>query len=336
MLFTEELGIDLGTVNVLVYVRGRGIVLQEPSVVAQEISTGEVIAVGEEARAMMGRSPETIQVRRPLRDGVIADYHITRKMLAHFIDHAIGRFRLFKPKIMLTVPFGVTQVEKQAVREAALEAGAGKAYLLPEPLAGAIGAGLPIHTPGGHMIIDLGGGASEAAVLSVYGVVASAAVRVAGVRMDDAIVAYIRRKYNLMIGLPTAEEAKIRIGAAMPLEGQPLHMEVQGRDQVSGLPRSVEISSDDIIEALEEPLAVIMGMVKSVLERTPPELASDIIDRGMTMVGGTSLLRDIDRLLTQEMGVPVYIADAPMACVAVGAGKALTRLHILRRTLSEL
>ncbi|MCD6344056.1 MAG: rod shape-determining protein [Anaerolineae bacterium] len=336
MLFTEELGIDLGTVNVLVYVRGRGIVLQEPSVVAQEISTGEVIAVGEEARAMMGRSPETIQVRRPLRDGVIADYHITRKMLAHFIDHAIGRFRLFKPKIMLTVPFGVTQVEKRAVREAALEAGAGKAYLLPEPLAGAIGAGLPIHTPGGHMIIDLGGGASEAAVLSVYGVVTSAAVRVAGVRMDDAIVAYVRRKYNLMIGLPTAEEAKIRIGAALPLEGQPLYMDVQGRDQVSGLPRSVEISSDDIIEALEEPLSVILGMVKSVLEHTPPELASDIIDRGMTMVGGASLLRGIDRLLTQEMGVPVYVADAPMACVAVGAGKALTRLPILRRTLSEL
>jgi rod shape-determining protein MreB len=237
---------------------------------------------------------------------------------------------------MLTVPFGVTQVERRAVHEAALEAGAGKAYRIPEPLAGAIGAGLPIHTPGGHMVIDLGGGASEAAVLSVYGVVSSAAVRVGGVRMDEAITAYIRRKYNLMIGLPTAEEAKIRIGAALPLESDPLRMEIQGRDQVTGLPRRVEITSDDIVEALEEPVSLIVGMVKSVLEQTPPELASDIIDRGMTMIGGGSLLRNIDQLLTQETGVPVYVADAPMACVAIGAGKALARLPILQRTLTEL
>ncbi|MBN1486978.1 MAG: rod shape-determining protein [Anaerolineae bacterium] len=334
-LFTEELGIDLGTVNVLVYVRGRGIVLQEPSVVAQEINTGSVVAVGEEARAMIGRAPETIQVRRPLRDGVIADYRVTREMLAHFINRAIGRFRLFKPHVMITVPFGVTQVESRAVRQAAQDAGAGKAYLIPEPLAGAIGAGLPIHTPGGHMVIDLGGGASEAAVLSVYGVVTSAAVRVGGVRIDEAIAAYVRRKYNLMIGQPTAEEAKIRIGSALPLE-EPLRMEIQGRDQVSGLPRSVEINSDDIAESLEEPLTIIVGMVKSVLERTPPELASDIIDRGMTMIGGGSLLRNIDQLLTEETGVPVYVADAPMACVAVGAGKSLARVNILQRTLSEL
>jgi len=333
----EELGIDLGTVNVLVYVRGRGIVLQEPSVVAQEINTGRVVAVGEEARAMMGRAPETIQVRRPLRDGVIADYRVTREMLSHFINRAIGRFRLFKPRVMITVPFGVTQVERRAVREAALEAGAAsnRAYLIPEPLAGAIGAGLPIHTPGGHMVIDLGGGASEAAVLSVYGVVTSAAVRVGGVRIDEAIAAYVRRKYNLMIGQPTAEEAKIRIGSALSLE-EPLRMEIQGRDQVSGLPRSVEITSDDIAEAIEEPLDIIVGMVKSVLERTPPELASDIIDRGMTMIGGGSLLRNIDQLLTEETGVPVYVAEAPMACVAVGAGRALSRVDTLRRTLSDL
>lgn len=336
MALRAELGIDLGTVNVLVYVRGRGIVLQEPSVVAQEVSTGQVLAVGEEARAMMGRNPETMQVRRPLRDGVIADYRVTRDMLAHFIKKSIGGSRLFKPTVMLTVPFGVTQVESRAVHQAALEAGAGRAYRIPEPLAGAIGAGLPIHTPGGHMVVDLGGGASEAAVLSVYGVVTSAAVRVGGVRMDEAVAAYIRRKYNLMIGSPTAEEAKIRVGSALPLDGEPLHMEVQGRDQVSGLPRSVEITTDDIVEALEEPLSLIVGMVKSVLERTPPELASDIIDRGMTMIGGGSLLRNIDQLLTQETGVPVFVADAPMACVAIGAGKALARLPILQRTLAEM
>ena len=235
----------------------------------------------------------------------------------------------------MTVPFGVTQVESRAVREATIEAGAGRAYLIPEPLAGAIGAGLPIHTPGGHMVVDLGGGASEAAVLSVYGVVTSAAIRVGGVRMDETITAYVRRKYNLMLGLPSAEEAKIRIGSALPTEDT-MRMEVQGRDQVTGLPRSVEITTDDIAEALEEPVALIINMVKSVLERTPPELASDIIDRGMTMIGGGSLLRNFDQLLTQETGVPVYVADAPMACVAVGAGKAHALLPYLQRTLSKL
>lgn len=335
MALVEELGIDLGTVNVLVYVRGRGIVLQEPSVVAQQIDNGEVVAVGEEARAMMGRAPETIQVRRPLRAGVIADYRVTRDMLFHFINRSVGKMRLFKPRVVLTVPFGATQVERRAVRQAAQDAGASRAYLIPEPLAGAIGAGLPIHTPGGHMIVDLGGGASQAAVLSVYGVVTSLAVRVGGVRMDEAIAAYVRRKYNLMLGLPTAEEAKIRIGTALPIE-EPIVMEVQGRDQVTGLPRSVEITSDDIAEALEEPLSLVINMVKSVLERTPPELASDIIDRGMTMIGGGALLRNLDQMLTQETGVPVYVADAPMACVAVGAGKAHALLPYLRRTLSKL
>ncbi|MGC9521734.1 MAG: rod shape-determining protein [Anaerolineae bacterium] len=335
MPLVDELGIDLGTVNVLVYVRGRGIVLQEPSVVAQEMETGEVVAVGEEARAMMGRAPETIVVRRPLRAGVIADYRVTQKMLFHFINNAVGKVRLLKPRVCVTVPFGATQVERRAVRDAALEAGASRAYRIPEPIAGAIGAGLPIHTPGGHMIVDLGGGASQAAVLSVYGVVTSAAIREGGVRMDEAIASYIRRKYNLMLGVSTAEEAKIRIGAAMPVD-EALRMEVQGRDQVTGLPRSVEITTDDIVEALEEPIALITNMVKSVLERTPPELSSDIIDRGMTMIGGGSLLRDLDQLLTQETGVPVYVADAPMACVAVGAGKSHALLPYLRRTLREL
>jgi rod shape-determining protein MreB len=335
MPLIEQLGIDLGTVNVLVYVRGRGIVLQEPSVVAQEVDSGRVVAVGEEARAMLGRAPETIQVRRPLRAGVIADYGVTREMLIRFIGRSTHRFRLLKPDVVITVPFGVTQVERRAVRVAAQEAGARRVYLVPEPLAGAIGAGLPVNTPGGHMIVDLGGGTSEAAVLSVYGVVTSAAQRVGGVRMDEAIAAYVRRKYNLMLGQPTAEEAKIRIGAALRLE-EALRMEVQGRDQVSGLPRSVEITSDDIVEALEEPLSIIVAMVKSVLERTPPELASDIIDRGMTMIGGCALLRNLDQLLTQETGVPVYVADAPMACVAVGAGKCHPLLPYLQRTLPEL
>ena len=330
----EELGIDLGTVNILVYVRGRGIVLQEPSVVAQELETGEVVAVGEEARAMMGRAPETIVVRRPLRAGVIADYRVTQRMLFYFIKSAVGK-PLLKPKVCVTVPFGATQVERRAVREATLEAGAREVYRVPEPIAGAIGAGLPIHTPGGHMVVDLGGGVSQAAVLSVYGVVASAAIRVGGVRMDEAIANYIRRKYNLLLGQPSAEEAKIRIGAAMPWD-EPLHMEVQGRDQVTGLPRGVEISSDDIVEALEEPISLVINMVKSVLERTPPELSSDIIDRGMTMIGGGSLLRNLDQLLTQETGVPVYVADAPMACVAIGAGKSHALIPYLQRTLGDL
>lgn len=330
----EELGIDLGTVNILVYVRGRGIVLQEPSVVAQELETGEVVAVGEEARAMMGRAPETIVVRRPLRAGVIADYRVTQRMLFYFIKSAVGK-PLLKPKVCVTVPFGATQVERRAVREATLEAGAREVYRIPEPIAGAIGAGLPIHTPGGHMVVDLGGGVSQAAVLSVYGVVASAAIRVGGVRMDEAIANYIRRKYNLLLGQPSAEEAKIRIGSAMPLN-ESLRMEVQGRDQVTGLPRGVQISSDDIVEALEEPMSLVTNMVKSVLERTPPELASDIIDRGMTMIGGSSLLRNLDQLLTQETGVPVYVADAPMACVAVGAGKSHALIPYLQRTLGEL
>ena len=335
MAIVEELGIDLGTVNVLVYVRGRGIVLQEPSVVAQEMETGDVVAVGEEARSMMGRAPETIFVRRPLRAGVIADYRVTQQMLFYFINRAIGRGRFFKPRVCITVPFGATQVERRAVREAALEAGASRVHLIPEPLAGAIGAGLPIHTPGGHMVIDLGGGASQAAVLSVYGIVSSAAIRDGGVRMDEAIASYVRRKYNLIIGQPTAEEAKIRVGAAMALE-EPLRMEVQGRDQVTGLPRSVEITTDDVVEALAEQIELVMNMVRSVLERTPPELASDIIDRGMTLIGGGALLRNLDQLLTKEMGVPVYIADAPMACVAVGAGKSHALIPYLRRTLPEL
>ena len=334
-MFGKELGIDLGTVNVLVHVRGKGIVLQEPSVVAISSEEYKIVAVGEEARAMLGRTPDAIEVIRPLRDGVIADYRVTQRMLQYFIRKTTGGIGLFKPRVMISVPYGVTSVEKRAVREAAMEAGASRAHLIPEPLAGAIGAGLPIDTPSGNMIVDMGGGASEAAVISVNGIVTASSVRVAGLRMDEAIAGYIRRKYNLMIGQPTAEAIKIRIGSALPL-AEDLEMEVQGRDQVAGLPRTITITSEEVTEALSEPLAAVIGVVKAVLEKTPPELSSDIIDRGMVLVGGGAMLRKIDELITRETGVPAYIADAPIACVSLGAGKALEQYEILRRTIPDL
>lgn len=334
-MFGKELGIDLGTVNVLVHVRGKGIVLQEPSVVAISSEEYKIVAVGEEARAMLGRTPDAIEVIRPLRDGVIADYRVTQRMLQYFIRKTTGGIGLFKPRVMISVPYGVTSVEKRAVREAAMEAGASRAHLIPEPLAGAIGAGLPIDTPSGNMIVDMGGGASEAAVISVNGIVTASSVRVAGLRMDEAIAGYIRRKYNLMIGQPTAETIKIRIGSALPL-AEDLEMEVQGRDQVAGLPRTITITSEEVTEALSEPLAALIGVVKAVLEKTPPELSSDIIDRGMVLVGGGAMLRKIDELITRETGVPAYVADAPIACVSLGAGKALEQYEILRRTIPDL
>ena len=334
-MFAKQIGIDLGTVNVVIYVSGRGIVLEEPSVVAVSVEENKIVAVGDEARAMFGRTPETIQVMRPLRDGVIADYMVTEAMLRYFIAKVCGRFRLFKPQVMISVPVGVTSVESRAVREAALQAGGKEAYLIPEPLAAAIGVGLPIGTPTGNMVVDIGGGTTESAVISMNGIVASSSVRVGGTEMDEAIVSYIRKKYNLMIGEPTAEEVKFRIGSALPLEEE-MTMEVQGRDHVTGLPRTVEIKSGEVTEAIAEPLAAIVGVVKAVLEKTPPELASDIIDRGMVLVGGGALLRNVDRLLTQETGVPCYVADNPMSCVAIGAGKALENYHILKRTLPPL
>jgi rod shape-determining protein MreB len=334
-MFAKELGIDLGTVNVLVNVRGQGIVLQEPSVVAVSSEENKIVAVGEEARAMLGRTPEAIEVIRPLRNGVIADYRVTQRMLEYFIRKAAGGIGLFKPRVMISVPYGVTSVEKRAVREAALEAGASRAHLIPEPMAGAIGAGLPINTASGNMVVDMGGGASEAAVISVNGIVVANSVRVAGLRLDEAIAGYIRRKYNLMIGQPTAEQIKLRIGSAIPLD-EDLEMEVQGRDQVAGLPRTITVTSEEVTEALTEPLGAIIGVVKAVLEKTPPELASDIIDRGMVLVGGTAMLRKLDEMITRETGVPVYVADAPIACVAIGAGKALEQYEILRRTIPDL
>ncbi len=334
-MFGKQLGIDLGTVNVLVHVEGQGIVLQEPSVVAISSHEYKIVAVGEEAKAMLGRTPDVIEVMRPMRNGVIADYRVTQRMLEYFTHKACGRFRLFKPRVMISVPYGVTSVERRAVREAALEAGASRAHLIPEPLAGAIGAGLPVGTPSGNMIVDLGGGATEAAVVAMYGIVVANSVRVGGMRMDEAIMAYIRRKYNLMIGQPTAEEIKIRIGAALPLEEE-MHLEVQGRDQVAGLPHTITLSSEEVTEALSDPLSAVVSVVKSVLEKTPPELSSDIIERGMVLLGGGALLRKIDELIMHETGVPTYVAEAPIACVALGAGQALKQYDIFRRSVPGL
>jgi rod shape-determining protein MreB len=336
-MLQREIGIDLGTVNVLVYVRGAGIVLQEPSVVALTVNESRIVAVGEEAKSMLGRTPDAIEVVRPMRDGVIADYQITEAMLRYFIRKATGGVRLFKPKVMISVPFGVTSVESRAVHEAAVAAGGATrdVHLIPEPIAAAIGAGMPVNTPTGNMVLDLGGGTTEAAVVSMNGIVVANSVRVGGVRMDEAIVAYIRRKYSLAIGEPTAEEIKFRLGAATPLD-EDLDMEIQGRDQVAGLPRTIRIRSSEITEALQEPLSAIVGVVRSVLEKTPPELASDIIDRGMALVGGGALLRKIDQLITKETGVAAYVAEAPMACVAMGAGKALENYAIIRRSIGGL
>ena len=336
-MFRKEIGVDLGTVNVLVHGRGQGIVLQEPSVVAVSIDENKIVAVGEEAKAMLGRTPDAIEVIRPMRDGVIADYQITEAMLRYFVHKVTGRYRLFKPKIMISVPFGVTSVESRAVHEAAVSAGGASrdVHLIPEPIAAALGAGLPVDTPTGNLVLDLGGGTTEAAVISMNGIVVANSVRIGGVRMDEAIVAYIRKKYNLAIGEPTAEEIKFRIGAAVPLDDDP-EIEIQGRDQVAGLPRTIRIRSSEVTEAVQEPLAAIISVVKSVLEKTPPELASDIIDRGMALVGGGALLRKLDQLITKETGVAAFVAEAPMACVAMGAGRALENYSIMRRSIAGL
>jgi rod shape-determining protein MreB len=336
-LFTPYIAVDLGTVNVLVHVQGRGVVLQEPSVVAirEDGNKTTIVEVGRAAREMYGRTPEEIEVMRPLRDGVIADYFVTEAMLRYFIEKVAGRFHLRKPIVMISVPYGVTSVERRAVREAGLAAGAREVHLIPEPLAAAIGAGLPVGTPTGNMVVDLGGGSTEAAVVSMNGIVCAESVRVAGIHLDEAIISYIRKKFNLVIGEPTAEEIKIKIGAALELSER-LDMQVQGRDQIAGLPRTITINSNEVIEALSEPLSAIVNVVRAVLAKTPPELASDIIDRGMALTGGGALLREIDSLLTNETGVPAYVADNPLACTALGAGKALAELPILQRSIPNL
>jgi rod shape-determining protein MreB len=293
------------------------------------------VAIGDEALAMLGRTPDTIDVARPLRDGVIADFVVTEAMLRYFITKICGRFRMFRPELMISVPIGVTSVESRAVHEAAIQAGGRVAHLIPKPLAAALGAGMPINTASGNMIVNIGGGTSETALISLNGLVVSGSVRVGGSKLDEAIAAYLKRKYNLLVGERMAEEVKIQIGSATPMNAE-LSMEARGRDQVAGLPRMIPITSSEITEAMAEPLASIAAMLKSVLEKTPPELASDVIDRGMVMTGGGSLLRNMDRFLTRETGVPCYVADNPIACVALGAGKALENYELLKRSFPSL
>jgi len=317
------MGIDLGTASVLVYVRGRGIVLSEPSVVAIDRNTDKILAVGEQARQMLGRTPANIVAIRPLRDGVIADYEVTEAMLKYFINRVYGRgWRLFRPYVMICVPAEVTSVEKRAVIEAALSAGAKKANLIEEPMAAAIGAGLNVEEPGGNLVVDIGGGTTDVAVISLGGIVVSESLRVAGNKMDEAIVRYIRKNYNLMIGERTAEDLKIQIGSAFPIK-EPLAMSIRGRDLINGLPKSINVTSQEVMEAIEEPVSSIVEAVKSVLERTPPELAADIIDRGVLLTGGGALLRGVDELLAKATGMPVKVADDPISCVAIGTGKAV-------------
>jgi rod shape-determining protein MreB len=330
-LFGRDLGIDLGTTNTLIC-DGGDIVLHEPTVVAIDVDELKIVEVGQAAREMDGRVPDIIQVMRPLRDGVIADFEVTQRMLGHFIEKACGPARLFKPRVMITVPYGVTSVESRAVHEAALQAGSRDVRLIQQPLAAAIGVGLPIATPSGNMIVNLGGGVTQAVVVAMSGIVAADAVRLGGAKLDEAIIGYVRKKYGLIIGSRTAEDAKIRIGAAIP-QAEERTMELQGQDQVTGLPRPITLTTGEITEAVQETLLLMVSSVRNVLERTPPELASDIIDRGMVICGGGSLLRGMDKWLTRETGVPAYLADEPVACVAKGAWQALGMLERLQRHL---
>ncbi len=329
-----KIGIDLGTANVLVYVKGKGIVIQEPSVVAVS-DDNRIVAVGEEAREMIGRTPGNIQAIRPMKDGVIADYVITEAMLRFFIGKATkGRMSFTRPEVMISVPAGVTSVEKRAVRDAALKAGAKEAYLIEEPLAAAIGANVPISGPSGNMVIDIGGGTSEIAVIALGGIVVSTSLRVGGNKFDESIATYIRKKYNLMVGERTAEEVKIQVGTALPLERE-LSMEVRGRDLIAGLPRTIPITSSEVMEAIEAPLQQLVAAVRLVLEQTPPELSSDIIDKGMVMSGGGSLLRNIDKLLTQVTGVPCHVAENALNSVALGTGLALEHFDFFKKSLVQ-
>lgn len=331
-LFSNDLAIDLGTATTLIYVRSKGIVSCEPSVVAvQQDSRGtkKVLAVGREAKEMLGRTPDSIQAVRPLRDGVIADFEITEAMLRWFIARANTRRTLMKPRIIICVPFGITEVEKRAVKESAEGAGAREVYLIEEPMAAAIGAGLPITEPSGNMVVDIGGGTTEVAVISLAGIVYSQSVRVGGDKMDDSIVAYMKRKYNLAIGEQTAERIKITVGNAYPLEQQ-MTMEVKGRDMVAGVPKTIVVNSDEIREALSEPINAIVEAVLVALERTPPELAADIVDKGIVLTGGGSLLKNLDVLLREESGLPVMVCDDPVSAVVLGSGKALDHMELLK------
>ncbi|MGK4006109.1 rod shape-determining protein [Sorangium sp. So ce1036] len=331
-LFSNDLAIDLGTATTLIYVKGKGIVSCEPSVVAvQRDARGgkKVLAVGREAKEMLGRTPGNIQAVRPLRDGVIADFEITEAMLRFFIARAHNRRTLVKPRIIICVPFGITEVEKRAVKESAEGAGAREVYLIEEPMAAAIGAGLPITEPSGNMVVDIGGGTTEVAVISLAGIVYSQSVRVGGDKMDESIIAYMKRKYNMAIGEQTAERIKITVGNAYPLEQQ-LTMEVKGRDMVAGIPKTVIVNSDEIRDSLSEPTNAIVDTVLIALERTPPELAADIVDKGIVLTGGGSLLKNLDVLLREETGLPVMVCDDPISAVVLGSGKALDHLELLK------
>ncbi len=331
--FGLDIGIDLGTASVLVYIKGKGIVLREPSVVAIDKDTNKLLAVGEEARRMLGRTPGNIVAIRPLRDGVISDYDITERMLKYFLNKVYGNkfLKLFKPRIMVCVPSGVTEVERKAVIDAAMQAGARKTYLIEEPIAAAIGAGIDISKACGSMVVDVGGGTTDIAVISLGGIVVSNSIKVAGDKFDEAIVRYMRKKHNIMIGERTAEELKINIGTAYP-RIQEVSMEIRGRNLISGLPKTISITSTEIMEALEEPISSIIEAVHNVLERTPPELAADISDRGIVMTGGGSLIYGLDKLLQEKTGINVIIAEDAISCVALGTGKALDNIEILEET----
>jgi len=332
-IFSKDMGIDLGTANSLVYVKGKGIVLREPSVVAIQRDNGHVLAVGEEAKQMIGRTPGNIIAIRPMKDGVIADFDVTQSMIKYFINKALrGRTFLVRPRVVVSVPSGVTAVEERAVREAALQAGAREAYLIEEPMAASIGAGLPVHEPTGNMIVDIGGGTTEVAVISLGGIVTSRSVRKAGDEMDESIIQHVKKAYNLMIGERTAEEIKIEIGTAYPLDVVETY-EIRGRDLISGLPKTIEITSEEIYKALSDPVASIMDAIKSTLEQTPPELSADIMDRGIVMAGGGSLLRGLDRLVSEQTGMPVHQAEDPLLAVAYGTGRVLDNIHILRKVI---
>ncbi|WHH61054.1 rod shape-determining protein [Petroclostridium sp. X23] len=331
-VFARDIGIDLGTANTLVHVKNKGILVREPSVVAMNKNTGEVLAVGDEAKNMIGRTPGNIMAIRPMKDGVIADFDITQSMLKYFIRKAFSAHSLFKPRVVICVPSGVTEVEKRAVEEAALQAGAREVYLIEEPMAASIGANLPVDEPTGSMVVDIGGGTSEVAVISLGGIVTSKSLRIAGDELDEAIIYHVKKEYNLMIGERTAEEIKLKIGCAYPKE-QEESLEIRGRDLITGLPKNLVLTSTEILEALKEPVHAIVDAIKFTLEKTPPELAADVMDRGIMLTGGGALLSGLDQLIREQTGMPVKIAENPLDCVVLGTGKVLDEIQTLKKVL---
>ena len=333
-MFSSDLAVDLGTANTLIYVKGRGVVSSEPSVVAINSNTREILAIGQEAKNMLGRTHSNITSDRPMKDAVIADYDTTEKMIRYFILKVHNRKSLVRPRMVICIPSGVTQVEKRAVKDSAIQAGAREVYLIEEPMAAAIGAGLPIQEPSGNMVVDIGGGTTEVAVISLSGIVYANSVRVGGDEMDDNIVNYIKRQYNLLIGTATAEDLKIKLGSAFPLENE-IKTEIKGRDLVTGIPKTIEISDSEIREALKESIGKIVDAVRIALEQTPPELSADIVDRGIVLTGGGALLKNLDKRLSHETGLPIIVSDDPLKAVALGSGKVLDDLELLKKVAVE-